>query len=937
MNKSLVLPLRWGIIIAIFSGFSFLPRILGPGIEAPQPIGAYLNGVFPDEAPTQMGGDISYTIENAFPGLTFVDPIDIEEMPNGQLILIGKPGFVWVFDNDPNVMSKTQVLDISNNTLLGGDSGLLGLALHPDFANNGFFYIWYRYTPNKNEGNQSGSNKDGYMRLERFKLEYDNGQPMVDQNLPEHVLIQQYDTHDWHNGGDMFFGPDGFLYLAIGDEGGANDQFNTTQMIDMWLFGGVLRIDVDMQGGTISHPIINQPINPSTPPNGWPDSYTQNYYIPNDNPWIGYTPGVLEEFFSIGTRSPHRMTYDPVGDSIWIGDIGQGSREEISVIHRSQVLTSGNGANLQWPYREGAIAGPKAKPSPLIGFDVPPIHDYPRDVGRCVIGGFVYRGTKYPELTGKYLFGDHETQNIWTLQQNPGGAAPTITFLLNVPVEGTGSKDGVSSFGQLSDGTILISDLYGNGTDGGKIHKLVRTNGAIPDPPEKLSDLNVFTNLANLAPIDGLIPYTVNAPLWSDRAEKIRWIAIPNDGTHNTPAEQIIYDDEQNWQFPPGTVAVKHFELPIDENNPDLTTRLETRFLVFDRKGGAYGLTYRWNDEGTEAFLLRDSETRDIIITKVGGGTETQTWDFPSRQQCMDCHNSVAGLGLGLKTRQLNKDHAYPSGITANQLETWNHLGIFDRDIDNPNLCPQNAYISDSEASLEFRVRSYLDGNCSFCHRPNGANGVFDGRGLTALHEQKLLNAGPKSSSSPAGLIIDPANSASSILWVRDNSVDMGAMPPLAKRIADASYLNELTSWIDNLDDQVSDVINERWYALKARHSNKLLTVKNGHTYENALVQQDADANQAQQKWYAQSVGGGKYILINQKSERLLSLESMRSGKGVQLVQQERARMPPHSTGMRASKPPAASRTSAAPSQLPKRPDARGPLLPMESRQLHTG
>lgn len=886
MNKSIGFPIRWGIIIAVFASFSFLSKVLGPGIEAPQPIGAYLNGIFPDEAPTTMEGEVSYTIENAFPNLTFIDPIDVEEMPNGQLILIGKPGFVWVFENSPTVMSKTLVLDISNNTILGGDSGLLGLALHPDFSNNGYFYVWYRYSPNKSEGTQNGSFKDGYMRLERFKLEYNNGQPFVDQSAPEHVLIQQYDTHDWHNGGDMFFGPDGFLYLSIGDEGAANDQLNTTQMIDQWLFGGVLRMDVDMQGGDISKPITNQPINPSDPPSGWPDSYTRNYYIPKDNPWVDAFPGVLEEFFSIGTRSPHRMTYDPVGDSIWIGDIGQGSREEISVIHRGQVLTSGNGANLQWPYREGNIAGPKAKPNPLIGFDNPPIYDYPRNIGRCVIGGFVYRGTKYPELTGKYLFADHETQNIWTMQQNPGGAPPTVEFLLNVPVEGTGGKDGVSSFGILSDGTILISDLYGSGSDGGKIHKLVRTDGAIPDPPEKLSDLNVFTDLTTLSPVDGLIPYSINAPLWSDRALKYRWLAIPNDGTHNTPEEQIAFDDEENWKFPPGTVAVKHFELPIDESDENLTTRLETRFLIFDRKGGAYGLTYRWNDDGTEAFLLRNSETRDIEITKTGGTTEIQTWDFPSRQQCMDCHNSVAGLGLGLKTRQLNKDHLYPNGITANQLETWNHLGIFDQEIDNPALCPQNVYIGDPNASVEYKVRSYLDGNCAYCHRPNGVNGVFDGRGLTPMHEQKLLNAGPKSSSSPAGLMIESGNSAASILWMRDNSVDMGAMPPLAKRIVDADYINELTTWIDNLESNVTDAVNERWYALKARHSNKLLSVKNGYTYENALIQQRDDDNSPEQKWSAQSVGGGKFVLINQKSEMVLALETMKAGKGVPLVQQ---------------------------------------------------
>ena len=888
MNKRSILTFRWGVLLLVLFCLSYFPSVEGPGIEAPEPIGAYLNGIFPDEAPNSMGGSASYSIENAFPGVTFTDPIDVEELPNGQLMLIGKPGFVWVFDNDPNLMPSdvVKVLDISTNTLLGGDSGLLGLAIHPDFANNGYFYVWYRYSPNKNEGNNSGSNKDGYMRLERFTLTYNNGQPEVNTPIDNHVLIQQYDTHDWHNGGDMFFGPDGFLYLSIGDEGGANDQFNTTQMIDKWLFGGVLRIDVDMQGGNISHPIVNQPINPSSPPSGWPNSYTQNYYIPDDNPWIGYSSGVLEEFFSIGTRSPHRMTYDPVGDSIWIGDIGQGSREEISVIHRSQVLNGSNGANLQWPYREGSINGPKSKPNPLIGFDNPPIYDYPRDIGRCVIGGFVYRGDLYPELKGKYLFSDHETQNIWTLQQNPNGAPPTVEFLLNVPVEGQGSKDGISSFGILSDGTILISDLYGSGQDGGKIHKLVRNDGSVSEPPEKLSDLGVFTDLNTLNPIPGLIPYDVNAPLWSDRALKYRWIAIPNDGTHNSLGEQIIFEKEENWQFPSGTVAVKHFELPTDENDPNQTVRLETRFLIFDKHGGAYGITYRWNDEETEAFLLTNDETRDIVVTKVGGAQETQTWQFPNRQQCMDCHKKVAGFGLGLKTRQLNLDYTYPSGITANQLETWGHLGIFNQEIEHPNLYPRNTNILNLEASTEFKVRSYLDGNCAYCHRPNGVNGVFDARGLIPLHEQKLINTGPKSTAYPIGLIVHPNNLSNSLLWTRDNSLAPDAMPPLAKNLVDEDYIQELTTWVNGLETVAPEKINERWYYLKARHSGKVLTVKNGYTYEMAAIIQETENNSDQQKWFARGVGGGKYVFVNLKSDLLLTIENMAANQGEQLVQQ---------------------------------------------------
>ena len=248
---------------------------------------------------------------------------------------------------------------------ISGDGGLLGAALHPEFGqlnstNAFYFYVWYRYRPI----GQSADRRHICGCQDLRSMAYSFVDP-----ASEYVLIQQYDRHNWHNGGDMFVGLDGFLYLAIGDEGGANDQYNRTQSISDWLFGGVLRIDLDSLGGTISHPIRRQPMNGATPPSGWPNSFTQGYYVPSDNPWQDVNGGILEEFWAIGTRSPHRMTLDTATGDIWLGDIGQASREEISLVTA--------GANLQWPYKEGDINGPKAKPNPLIGFDQTPVLSYP--------------------------------------------------------------------------------------------------------------------------------------------------------------------------------------------------------------------------------------------------------------------------------------------------------------------------------------------------------------------------------------------------------------------------------------------------------------------------------------------------------------------------------------------------------------------------------
>lgn len=324
------------------------------GLDSAVPMGGYLDGALPVQTP---GANGDWVLVNAFPGVTFIDPVQMIPVPGTtQLMVAEKVGRLSVFENDPATTTKTPLFDIRNQVESSHDSGFMGVAFHPEFGqagspNKDYVYIYYRYTPNPAEKNLA------YCRLSRVTWVLGSGS--IDTSS-EFVLINQYDRHNWHNGGGMFFGNDGFLYLSVGDEGGANDQYNTTQKMDLGLLAGVFRIDVDQQGGSVSHPIHRQPQNPATPPSGWPDSYSQGYYIPNDNPWLDAGGGNLEKFWMVGTRSPHRMTIDrPTGD-IYLGDVGQGTREEVSLIVK--------GGNLQWPYMEGIVNGPKAKPSPLIGF-----------------------------------------------------------------------------------------------------------------------------------------------------------------------------------------------------------------------------------------------------------------------------------------------------------------------------------------------------------------------------------------------------------------------------------------------------------------------------------------------------------------------------------------------------------------------------------------
>src|SRR5690606_35229235 len=157
-----------------------------------------------------------------------------------------------------------------------------------------------------------------------------------------------------------------------------------------------------------SHPIRRQPANAGITPPGWEQSYTQGYSIPNDNPWLDENGGVLEEFWTIGLRSPHSMHFDAATGDIWIAEVGQETREEITLAVK--------GGNHQWPYKEGSVDGIVPKPAEIIGVEVPPVFDYGRSMGGCVIGGIVYRGTEHSAvLEGKYLFGDHNTAAIYAL------------------------------------------------------------------------------------------------------------------------------------------------------------------------------------------------------------------------------------------------------------------------------------------------------------------------------------------------------------------------------------------------------------------------------------------------------------------------------------------------------------------------------------------
>jgi uncharacterized repeat protein (TIGR03806 family) len=763
------------------------------GLDSPQPVAPYLNGAFPAVPPGEATG---WSTVNAFPNLTFVEPLHLSEIPgSNQLLLVCKNGRLLRFENDPATLQSgvVEVLNWSARTQTGDDMGFYSLSFHPEFGQQGsssadHVYVCYSHRPAAPLTGQSENNT--YWTVSRFTWLRASG--TLDP-ASEYVLIRQYDPHGWHNGGATFFGTDGFLHITNGDGGNQNDFFGNSQRLDFGLFGGILRIDVDNDPSK-SHAIRRQPLSDPQKPAGWPASYTQGYGIPNDNPWQAANGSLLEEFFAIGLRSPHSGHPDAVTGEIWVGDVGDDNREEMNRITL--------GDNTQWAFREGSITGPKTAPATVIGTQTTPAIEYAHTAGNaCVIGGMRYRGAKWStQLGGKVIYGDHVSRRIWVADPDASPSPAIEEIISSFP----GGSRGLASFATDAAGEVYLIGISGPGENTGVIHKLVPQE-ITPEAPALLSQTGFFTDLATLTPIPAAIPFSVASPLWSDGSDKHRWLVVPNDGSHNTNAEKIVFSENDNWMFPAGSVLVKHFELPLDARNPALTRRLETRFIICTPDNGKYGVTYKWNTEGSDAVLMTAGLAENHEVTLADGSTTNRTWDYPSRADCMRCHNSAAGQALGARTHQINHDFHYPAtGRTGNQLATLNALGMFNTTLTEGQIGDFLAARApdDESAPLEHRIRSYLDSNCSYCHRPDGPVAGFDARLTTALASQGIIDGEITGRFDlPGGKYIKPGDPFLSAIRVRMASAESPvAMPPLAKNLAHEEAVAALNAYINGLD-----------------------------------------------------------------------------------------------------------------------------------------
>lgn len=653
-----------------------------------------------------------------------------------------------------------------------GEQGLLGMAFHPD--HNGRFFLVYNV-------NVSGL---AYQRLSEFHW---SGMATTSEVGTEKVLIQQRNDASNHNGGDIHFGADGYLYMSWGDEGNSNDSLNNSQRIDNDFWSSLMRIDVDLEPEdyTINDGTGSDDAN--LHPNPHPaivldEDGNPRYEVPANNPWVGATTflgsninaaTVRTEFYAVGLRNPWRFSFDIPTGTLWLGDVGQGAREEIDKIVK--------GGNYEWAFREGFNQGTKwnQRPAGWIGSH-PPVIDYGRGSGTMqgtsVTGGVVYRGTAIQSLVGKYVFADYNSGNIWRLDE-------TATSASMVRIAGEG---GIVGFGHdPSNGDILMADIEG------KIRRLVAQD--LNDGfPHALADTGLFTDASALTPAPGLVAYDVNLPFWSDHAIKRRWFGIPD------PTAMVGFSREGNWTLPAGMVWVKHFDIETTRGNPATKKRLETRVLVRN-DNGSYGVSYRWNDAGTVATLaLGEGEEFDVAITD-GSSSFNQRWRIPSRAECSTCHSAQAGHALSFRARQLNRSGSI-AGTAGNFIQLLADSMYLSGLDSPPPLLPRHVAPDEIDFTSEERARAYLEVNCAYCHNNGGTvPAQWDARASLPLFETGMINGVAQNGTvSPSHRLIVPGNDQASVIVNRAAARNgYTRMPPLGSNVIDQVGVQLLTDWIN--------------------------------------------------------------------------------------------------------------------------------------------
>jgi len=779
---------------AVSDSFTYTVNGLG-GVSDPATVTVDISGSLrianPDLAMPVSPPATFYQLADALPGVTFSEPICLATPPGetDRLFVCERMAKIQVVpDVTAGTPTKQLFLDLQqvvagrspNETIVNGanyEFGLLGLAFHPQYASNGYFYAAYSVQYNGND----------YERISRFQVSATNSN--VANPASELILLEQLDEGANHNGGDLHFGPDGYLYYAAGDEENPNDFRQNSQRLTKDFFAGIFRIDVDKKPGNLEpNPHAAIPT----------DAGVARFSVPIDNPFvhtslggdwdgtyngislIGDLGNIRMEYWATGLRHPWRMSFDPVTGDLWTGDVGQDTYEEIDIIVR--------GGNYGWVWREGMHDTGLQGPVPPGFTSIDPVYEYVHSSipggdaqykGNSVCGGYVYRGSRFPELYGHYIFCDSVSGHIW--ERNPtNGVVTRIT--------GVGGAYGylVSMGIDPSNQDLLIVDYIN-----GRILRLA-TGESAGSFPQTLSETGLFADLTDLWPNPGLLPYEINLPFWSDYAIKSRWFAIP-DGTNT-----IGWARDANWTVPNGMLWVKHFDLELERGNPASRKRIETRVLT-KTATDYYGVSYQWNEAGTEAYLVPDGGVDFDLEVIDAGVTNIQHWSIPSRSACLTCHTPQAGRTLGFTTRQLNMV-ADMGGFVGNQLDLLEQGGYFANAPDPVNTLPRHVRPDEISYPLEERARSYIAVNCAYCHRADGtvSGANWDGRPELTLAQTGLIDGEAVNDlGNPSNRYVVAGDTFHSIVYNRVAATNgFTRMPPLATSELDHDGIDLLNDWI---------------------------------------------------------------------------------------------------------------------------------------------
>lgn len=694
----------------------------------------------------------AFVSEQILPQLPLREALELATIPGSdRLIVVERRGRIASFSPTGSAEAADDLVDLL--ALRSNLSNAYGVAVHPQFRQNRQLFVSYALR----DGLEDGT------RVSRFTLT--SLDPLRADPQSEEIILTF--RAGGHNGANLRFGPDGYLYISTGDAGPAAppDLYNTGQDTSD-LLSSILRIDVDRR-------------DPG-----------RNYSVPPDNPWPNAAaaagegspgparPAIRPEIWAYGLRNPWKMSFDRATGNLWCGDVGWELWEMVHLIRR--------GGNYGWSAYE---AGQPIKPQ-LANMLAPisaPIVAHGHAEAASITGGFVYHGKQFPELANAYVYGDFATGKIWALWHD-GAKIARHEEIADTP-------HSIVTFGEADDGELYYLH-YGTPTT---VHRLVRNPQLTPTAfPRTLSATGLFADVARRQPAAGVYPFSIASPMWDDGATASRLIGL-RDTSKVTTAVTIKRDAKSNeikaeyaTKWPKGAVLARTLTLgqlaptPAEGAKP-----IETQLLHYDGANWN-GYSYRWNEAGTDAELVPAEGTELVLRAAadahaIGQSSRSYLWRFHSRSDCLRCHNSRTPGPLAFSPTQLGGGGGQQPGE------------LIDRGLVDANFFEQTRLGAEFSVGPGASARALLTANCAHCHTAHAGGAVamfFSPELLTG----QMNVVGVEPSQGALGLqnpkLVDPGDPWNSVLVARMAKTGSGHMPLIGAHEVDVGGLKVIEDWI---------------------------------------------------------------------------------------------------------------------------------------------